>query len=696
MSSSPRFRLAIGLVFSVSVLASPSADEGMWTFDNPPLKGLKEKYGFTPTREWLEHIRLSAVRFNDGGSGSFVSASGLVLTNHHVALGQLQKLSSAERNYVRDGFFAATADQELKCPDLELNVLVSMDDVTSRVKSAVKPGMDGKQALEARRAFIAQLEKESLAATGLRSDVVTLYHGGEYWIHRYKKYTDIRVVFAPEQQAAFFGGDPDNFTFPRYDLDFTLVRAYDNGAPVKSEHYLKWKTAGAADGELVFVAGHPGSTDRLRTVAELETQRDHLYPTSLKVVKRRLGVLRDYARQGEEPARQAADLTFGLENALKALTGEYNGLLDTKIMGKKQEDERAFLALVNGNDAWKREYGGAWAVIAEAEKRHRALLKPERFQSLRGSQLAGLAAAIVRYGAEIQKPDGERLDGYHDAQLPSLLPYLTSPRPFHLPLEEALLSDALQESVEELGAGDPFVKAVVGSRRAADVAKEAVQGSRLADPAFRKSLVDGGPDAIAKSTDPLLVLARAVDPFVRATQRRMEDEVESVTASAAEKIGQARFAAYGRSAYPDATFTLRLSYGAVKGYPMNGTIAPPLTTFYGLYDRATSFGFRPPFNLPQRFVDRKSRVELATPLNFVSTNDIIGGNSGSPVINREGEIVGLVFDGNIESLVGRFVYSDETNRTVSVHAGAIVGALRQVYDAGSLADELEGKTTSRQ
>lgn len=696
MSSSPRLRFALGLVVAVTVLASVSADEGMWTFDNPPLKALKEAYGFTPTREWLDHIRLSAVRFNDGGSGSFVSPTGLVLTNHHVAFGQLQKVSTAERNYVRDGFFATTADQELKCPDLELNVLVSLDDVTARVKGAVKPGMDEKQAFDARRALMAQLEKESLASTGLRSDVVPLYHGGEYWMYRYKKYTDIRIVFAPEQQAAFFGGDPDNFTFPRYDLDFTIVRAYENGAPVRSEHYLKWNAKGAKEGELVFVAGHPGSTDRLRTVAELETQRDYVYPTSIKVVKRRLDVLREYALNGEEQARQAADVTFGLENALKAFTGEYNGLLDPKIMAKKQEDERKFRALVDGNDTWKREYASAWDAIAKAEVRHRELLKPQRFQSLRGSQLAGLAVALVQYGAEIQKPDGERLEGFHDAQLPSLVPQLASPRPFYLPLEEALLGDALQESFDELGPNDPFIKAVVGTKRPADVVRDVLKSTKLADAAFRKSLVDGGSDAIAKSTDPLIVLARTVDPFVRATRKQMEDEVESVSSTAGEKLGQARFAAYGRSVYPDATFTLRLSYGAVKGYPMNGTKAPPFTTFYGLYDRATSFGFKAPFNMPQRFIDRKSRIELATPLNFVSTNDIIGGNSGSPVINQQGEIVGLVFDGNIESLVGRFVYSDETNRSVSVHAGAIVGALRQIYDAGTLADELEGRTTSSQ
>ncbi|MFN8062725.1 MAG: S46 family peptidase [Vicinamibacterales bacterium] len=673
-----------------------AADEGMWTFDNPPLKLLKERYGFEPTADWLQHVRLSSVRFNDGGSGSFISATGLVLTNHHVALGQLQKVSTEANNFVRDGFYAKSTGEEIRTPDLELNVLVSMENVTATVTGAVTAGMSTQQALDARRATIARLEKESLGATGLRSDVVPLYQGGEYWLYRYKQYTDVRIVFAPEQQAAFFGGDPDNFTYPRYDLDFAVFRVYENGRPATIDHFLTWKAKGAAAGELVFVPGHPGSTDRLQTVEQLITSRDFVLPTSIRVVKRRLSVLREYSLEGQEQSRQAAETIFGLENALKAWTGELAGLQDAKVFEAKQADEREFRRLVEANPTWKAKYAAAWDAIARAEQRHRDLLKPQRFQSLRGSQLAGLATALVKYATEVGKPDAERLDGFHDAQLPSLVPQLASPRPFYPALERALLADALQESVEVLGPDDPFVKAVVGNRQASDVARDVMQRTTLVDPKARKALVDGGAAAIGASTDPLLALARAAEPYGRAVQQRFEADVDGVVTSAGEQIGQARFDAYGRARYPDATFTLRLSYGAVKGYPMNGTQAPPFTTFFGLFDRAAGFSHAPPFNLPKRLADSRDRIDLSTPINFVSTNDIIGGNSGSPVINRQAELVGLIFDGNIESLVGRYVYGEETNRAVAVHAGGIMEALRKIYDAGALADEIEGKRDGRQ
>jgi hypothetical protein len=666
----------------------------MWTLDNPPLKQLKERYGFEPTPEWLDHVRLSSVRFNDGGSGSFVSPTGLVLTNHHVALGQLQKVSTPQKNYVADGFYAKTQLEELKCPDLELNVLMSMENVTSRVLAAIKPGMDNKAALEARKAEIAKITKESMDATGLRSDVVPLYQGSEYWLYRYKKYTDLRLIFAPEQQAAFYGGDPDNFTFPRHDLDMAIFRVYENDKPVESKHYLKWNAKGAADGELVFVSGHPGSTNRLHTVAQLELQRDHFYPLTLKSLKRRLEALRRYAAQGSEQARQAAGQIFSIENSLKALTGEYNGLLDKNIFAKKQKEESDFRALVAGKPEWKKEYGEAWGLIAKAEKKQLEMLKPFRFRSLRGSRLYGNALTIVQYVAEIKKPDGERLEGFHDSQLESLKFRLFSPAPVYPQLEEALLADGLQESLDELGANDPFIKTVLNGRAPADVAKELITGTKLGDPAFRQALVEGSEAAVAAANDPMIAVARKVDPLNRELKKWYEDNVESVEAAAGEKIGKARFAAYGKSAYPDATFTLRLSYGAVKGYAMNGTKAPAKTTFYGLYDRYYSFDMQKPFHVPPRFTERKDKLDLATPLNFVTTNDISGGNSGSPVINKNAELVGVVFDGNIESLVGRFVYNEETNRCVAVHSAAMIEALRKLYDAGALADELEGRMSN--
>jgi hypothetical protein len=682
-------RTAIIGFLAVALTVHTAADEGMWTFDHPPTAALQERYGFTVTTDWLDHLRLSSVRFNDGGSGSFVSADGLVLTNHHVALGQLQKLSTEQKNYAADGFAAASRADEMKATDLELNVLMSYEDVTPRVVAAVQRATGAQAGLNARRAEIAAIEKENLERTGLRSDVVTLYQGAQYWVYRYKKYTDVRLVFAPEQQTAFFGGDADNFTYPRYDLDFAIFRVYDNGAPVRPEHYLKWNAKGAAENELVFVTGHPGSTDRNDTVAELETLRDVIYPINIQVVKRRINVLRQFASRGAEQARQASGIIFGLENALKADTGEYTGLLDPKIMSKKSADERALRDAVGRNPAWQKTYASAWDDIARAERANRRLYKQQRFGQIRGSGFAGIGLAIVRYVTEVKKPDGERLNGYHDAQLSSLQFSLLSPAPVYPALDEALFADAMQESLEELGPDNAFVKAVLAGRSPKEAAAAIIGGTKLADPAVRKQLLDGGEAAVKQSTDPLIVMARAIDPILRDLNKAIEKEVTSVESGAREKIGQARFAVYGTSVYPDATFTLRLSYGKATGYPMNGTRAPYKTTFAGLYDRSAGFDGKPPFDLSPRFAEGRTKLDLSTPLDMVTTNDIIGGNSGSPVVNKAGELVGLIFDGNIESLVGRFVYDDTANRAVAVHSGAIVHVLRTIYGAGALADELD-------
>jgi hypothetical protein len=667
------------------------ADEGMWTLDNPPVKQLKEKYGFEPTKAWLDHVRLSSVRFNDGGSGSFIAPDGLVLTNHHVARGQLQKVSTPQKDYVKDGFYAAAPAEEMKCPDLELNVLMSMEDVTAKIQAAITPGMSDKDANDARKAMIGKIEKESLDATGLRSDVVTLYQGGEYWLYRYKKYTDVRLVFAPEVQAAFFGGDPDNFTYPRYDLDMAIFRVYENGAPIASPDYLKWQEKGAADGDLVFVLGNPGSTDRLDTLAQLEFLRDHSYPTRLRIYNRMLGVARTYAKRGPEEARQAAGMIFGIENGLKAMGGEYKGLEDTALMAKKAREEQAFRQLVASKPEWQKAYGDAWDTVAAAEQRLVERLKPFTYRRLGGMRLPNLALSLVRYVAETAKPDAERLKEFHEAGLESLRFRLFSPAPVYPALEQALLADSLQQSLEELGPDDPFVKTVLAGRTPEETAKELIAGTKLADPAVRRALVQGGAKAIAESTDPLIVLARTADPLLREQRRWYEDTIEAVEVPAAEKIGKARFAVYGKALYPDATFTLRMSYGAVAGYPMNGTKAPSKTTFYGIYDRSASFDDQVPFDLPSHYVGAQGKLDLATPLDFVATCDIIGGNSGSPVIDRAGEIVGLVFDGNIESLVGRFVYDDTANRTVAVHTAGMTEAMRKLYGTDRILKELLGK-----
>jgi hypothetical protein len=666
------------------------ADEGMWTFDNPPLKQLQEKYHFTPAQEWLDHVRLSSVRLNDGGSGSFVSAHGLLLTNHHVARGQLQKNSTKEHDYIQNGFYAATLGQEMKSPDLEVNVLVSMENVTARVLAALKTAKTPGEEFAARKAAIAEIERESQQKTGLRSDVVTLYHGGEYWLYRYKKYNDVRLVFAPEQQIAFFGGDPDNFTYPRYDLDMALFRVYENGKPLETRDYLKWNPKGAADNELAFVAGHPGSTARLDTMAQLEYLRDVSTPVTIKNLKSRLTVLHQYSALGPEQARQAATMIFGLENSLKSAEGRYKGLLDAGVMAKQRKEEEEFKTKVMGNAQWKAAYGDAWDATAEAEKKAATRFKEQLFRTV-NSQFATIAMDIVQYVAEVKKPDGERLAGYHESQLDSLKYRMFSPAPIYPAFEIARLTGSLENSLAELGPNDPFLKIVLDGRTPKQAAAALVNGTKLADPAVRRKLVDGGEAALAASDDPMIVLARKLDPMRRETIKWSEDNVSSVLQRAGEQLGKARFAVYGKTTYPDATFTLRLSYGQVKGYPMNGTLAPYKTTLYGLYDRARSFDFEGPFALPSRFMEGRDKLDLATPLNFVTTNDVVGGNSGSPVINSKAEIVGLVFDGNIESLVGDFVYDGETNRTVAVHTAAMTEALRKLYNAPGLLKELLGE-----
>src|SRR3984885_11921632 len=612
----------------VALLATASAgfaDEGMWTFDNPPTKLIQQKYNFTLTREWLDHVRLSSARLNDGGSGSFVSPHGLLLTNHHVARGQLQKNSTAEHDYIKNGFYAATPDQEMKAPDLEVNVLISTEDVTGRVQATAKGASTPEQQFAAREKIIADIERESLEKTGLRSDVVTLYQGGEYWLYRYKKYTDVRLVFAPEQQAAFFGGDPDNFTYPRYDLDMALFRVYENDKPIHHKDYLKWNPKGAADEELVFVSGHPGRTQRLDTVAQLIYQRDVELALRLKIYRSRISTLKEYSAKGPDQAREASSRIFGFENSVKVTEGEYTGLKDPAIIEGKQKEENSFKALVMANPQWKAAWGGAWDAIAEAEKKSATRTKDQYFHGL-DSDLANLASSIVDYVAEVKKPDSDRLPGFHEAQLESLRFRLSSSAPIYPQMEIARITGALQLDIEGAGANDSFVGTVLNGKSPAETAAALVNGTKLADPAVRKQLTDGGQAAVDASTDPMIVLARKLDPMRRELIKWEQDNVESVEEQAGEELGKARFAAFGKTTYPDATFTLRLSYGQVKGYPMNGTKAPSKTTFYGLYDRADGFDLKPPFNLPSRYAEGRQKLDLATPYDFVSTNDIIGGN----------------------------------------------------------------------
>jgi peptidase S46-like protein len=680
-------------LFATSVINIARADEGMWTFNNVPRAEIKKRYGFDVTDQWLTKVQLASVRFNNGGSGSFVSPDGLVLTNHHIASDTLQKLSTPQKDYIKDGFYAPTRDKEARALDLELNVLVSIEDVTARVGAAIKPGLTGAEAAAARRAELAAIEKESTEKTGLRSDVVTLYQGGQYNLYRYKKYTDVRLVFAPEFAIAFFGGDPDNFTFPRYDLDMALFRVYENGKPIKTENYFKWSKTGAKAGELVFVSGHPGSTARLNTVAHLEYLRDTGIPFALKTLSREHALLEKYSALGEEQARRAKEDLFGIENSLKAYRGQLEGLQDKSLIEKKAKAEDALRRQIAADPKKQKEYGDAWDNIAKGRKSLASYAR--EYSMIEGgtgfqSELFALARGLVRMAAESAKPNSERLPDYTDARRESLELALYSPAPIYLDIEKMKLADALAYLSEELGADNPTVKKILNGKSPEARAAELVDGTKLADPAYRKQIAAGGIKAIEESTDPMIVLARSIDPESRAMRKRYETEVQTSERASYGKIARALFETEGTKLYPDATFTLRLSYGAVKGYQENGKEVPPFTTFAGLYERATQHGNKFPFEVPPSWINKKSAVDLKTPFNFVSSNDIIGGNSGSPVFNKNAELVGLIFDGNIQSLVGNFVYDDAQNRAVSVDVRAMTEALRKIYGANEVADELAG------
>lgn len=693
----PRIRtLTLSLLALTLAGTALRAEEGMWTFDNLPTKKISEKYGWAPDQAWLDHVRLSSLRF-PGGSGSFVSKDGLVLTNHHVGRGWIQRVSSKEADYVKNGFAATSHETEIKVPGLELMTLMAMDNITDRLAKAVKPGLSDKEALKAKETAIEKIKQEMQEKSGLTCEHVNLYQGGEHWIYSYKKHTDVRLVFAPEQQIAFFGGDADNFTYPRHNLDFSLFRVYEDDKPYQPKDFLHWTQSGLKAGDLTFVTGHPGRTSRQDTLAQMEYSRDYAIPMRLKSMERRKAAMVEYAKISPEASRQVNTQIFGIENGIKATTGYWSGLKDKAAMARIADAEKDLKAKVAKDPQLTAAVGSSWAKIQAATEVAKKLSKESTNVGTAGSSLLGYGLALVRIADESVLPSDQRLAEYSDANLKTAKARLGVPAPFYKEQELFMFTKGLEEAAKELGPQHRFVKAMLGGKSAAEVAKAAVEGSKLADPEVRKALLAGGQKAIAESKDPMILLARKLDPIGRELRKKQEEQVQSVITEHGTRIAKARFAVYGKNTYPDATFTLRLSYGAVAEYKANGTLIQPFTTFGGLFDRYDGWGgnaakaHHGDWSLPERWVEKRATLEASVPFNFAHKVDIIGGNSGSPVIDKKGELVGLIFDGNIESLPGNYFYDEAVNRGVSVDARAIVHALDKVYGASALVAELTGK-----
>ena len=668
-------------------LALPAvADEGMWLFNQFPKDQVQEKYGFEVTDQFLENLRLASMRIG-GGSGAFVSPSGLIFTNQYVASDCISKVSSAQHDYVKDGFYAATRQEELKCPDLEANVLVGMEDVTSQVKDADKDGVKAAEALQKRNAAIARIEKTCAGKTGDTCTVVKLYSGQRFDLYRYKKYTDLRLVFAPEFAIAFFGGEPDNFTYPRYDFDVAFLRAYEGGQPAATPHYLKWSAEGVQDTETVFVAGNPGTTSRLDTAAQLAFYRDTSLPLTLTRLQPRIQALRTFSAQSEGNRRLAQRTLLGFSNTYKSTAGKLIGLNDVTLTVRKQSFEKKLRNAVERDPKLGTAAGKVWDEVAAAYKTWTPFEKPyqvlERPAAL-GSDLFRFARQIVRLSEERAKPNDQRLPEYRDSALPSLELALYSPAPIDDAFETALLAPYL-EDVKALGEKEAPVKALLGSLTPQQAAAGFVRSTKLKDVAERKRLA-ASHDAVVNSGDAMIRLARLVDEPARKLLQKHEDLIESLDASSVERIVEYRLKVLPAGEYPDATFTPRVAFGAVRGYKdKTEAPVPYATTFGGMYYRA---GNQDPYKLPQRWVDGKPLLDLVMPFNFVSTCDISDGNSGSPTVNSKGEIVGIIFDNNLEALPLTYLYSDEQARAVHVAAQGIVEALRKLYQPAPLLREL--------
>ena len=668
----------------------PGIETGkMWTFDVPPLDYWARRYNFRPSQEWLDHVRLSAGRL-PGCSASFVSPDGLVMSNHHCGRGCIDAVTKPGEDLLRDGFYAKTRDEERPCPGMTLDQLTSITDVTDSVSSAIPAGTPAARAATLRDAAIKGIvDRCTGGAADVFCQVVPMYAGGQYKLYKFHRYTDLRLVFAVESQTGFFGGDPDNFTYPRYDLDMSIVRAYVNGQPAHTE-YFRWSPNGSSDHDLVFAVGNPGGTGRLNTVAQMEYLRDAQYPANLRQLADRIRIAHQLSAMGEERARTLRNLIFGLENSYKAIDGYQAGLTNPAMMAHKREWERNFRARVDANPEWKRLYGSAWDESAAVWRQLGQLAARQRYYAFGayGAQLLQVASLIVRQPAEAAKPDSERLPIFRDANQRRFQGALAAPA--DTTAEILSLTAYFTQMQKDLPAADPLVRMVLAGRTPEAAARDMVSRSQILTADQRQALVQGGAAAVKASADPFIKLALYIDPIERQITRQVTDLTARDT-QASERIARALLAVFGNTVSPDATFSLRIQDGEVMGYPYNGTIAPPFTTFYGLYDRFYSFGQKPPFDLTPRWVAHRDSLNLSTPFNAVSTCDIIGGNSGSPVINKNAEIVGLIFDGNIEDQPLRFLYSEAVGRAVWVDSRGIIEALRHVYDAGALADEMTGR-----
>jgi hypothetical protein len=679
-------RLMLMLV-SASYAGQALADEGMWTFDNFPSAKVQAKYGWAPDAKWLEHARLASIRLAEGCSASLVSPDGLVMTNHHCARECLSELSDSQHDYVAKGFLAATSGDEKKCPEMEANQLVMITDVTKQIEAATA-GKSDRAFHEAERAVKARIESDCGTAADVRCEVVKLYQGGVYDLYKYKRYQDVRVVFAPEESAAFFGGDPDNFTFPRYDLDCAFVRIYDHGKPLRTAAFLRFATARLKEGDIVFTSGNPGSTKREDTLAQLQFERDVARPFILALFSELRGVLNEFATKGPEQARVSKSLLFGVENSLKAVKGEQLALSRGPLIADKAAIESNLRKRVAADPSLAAKYAGAWGAVAAAvDHREDIYVRSVLLEGIPDffSPLLGQAIVLNRYAAEIGKPDGERLEAYSDANFPALRQQILSTAPIHEELEKTVIAWWLTKVREYLGTSDPDVRALMGNKSPEEIADALVDGTKLNDAAIREKLLSGGAKAIDAYHDPLIDFARVLDGPARKVRADSEDNVQAVITKNHALIAKALFSLEGTGTYPDATFTLRLSYGAVAGYKENGRSVAATTDFAGAYAHATG---RDPFELPPTWLAAQKSVDPQAILNFVSTNDVVGGNSGSPVIARSGEVVGLVFDGNIQSLGGDYGYDGSVNRTVSVATTGILEALKTIYHADRLVKEL--------